>query len=218
MKEVFVSYTHQDTTPVETIVERLAGRGHSVWWDRSLLGGSDFGLEIQVALAASKCAVVAWSKAAKYSLWVRAEANSAREAGKLVQLSLDGTEPPLPFSMLHALDFRNDDGSPDAPPMRELLLSVEAVSAGGARSRALEPALEERARAVDLAGFGRVAAVGGASLGLVLLASALVGAAPYLHSADVFGLASTALFLLAVLGFAHMLVRVILTFVASRHL
>lgn len=216
MEEVFVSYTHQDTTPVATIVGRLVGRGHSVWWDRRLLGGADFGAEIQAALAASKCAVVAWSKAAKYSLWVRAEANSAREAGKLVQLTLDGTEPPLPFSMLHSLDFRNDDGSPDAPPMHELLLSVEAVATGRAPGHALGPVFEERAKVADLAGFGPVAAVGGASLGLVLLASALAGAAPHLRSADVFGLASTALFLLAVLGFAHMLIRVILTFLASR--
>lgn len=212
MEEVFVSYSHQDATPVATIVERLKGHGHSVWWDRRLLGGADFGPEIQQALSTSKCAVVAWSKAAQHSLWVRAEANDAREAHKLVQLTLDGTKPPLPFSMLHTLDFRSDDGSPNAQPMHELLISVEGVKSGTDS----DPIVRKATMAPDLAGFGSTVIVGGASLGLVLLASALAGAASHLQSTNLFGFASTALFLFALLSFGHMLSRVVITFLASR--
>lgn len=120
MSDVFVSYSHEDTSSVESIVDRLSEHGHGIWWDRRLRSGEDFGASIQAALSASKCAVVAWSKFAQHSLWVRAEANSAKESGKLVQLTLDGTKPPIPFSILHTLDFKADDGSPDAPPMRKL--------------------------------------------------------------------------------------------------
>ncbi|MEO8441098.1 MAG: toll/interleukin-1 receptor domain-containing protein [Betaproteobacteria bacterium] len=212
MDDVFVSYSREDTPSVESIVHRLSGHGHGVWWDRRLRYGEDFGTAIQGALTASKCAVVAWSKFAQHSLWVRAEANSARESGKLVQLTLDGTKPPLPFSMLHTLDFKTDDGSRDAPPMRDLVASVKAVIAGTAGNETLSAS----PRNSSLAGFGSAAVVGGASIGLIVLASALAGMAPQLVSADAFGLATTSLFLGSVLGFAHMLVRVILTFVASR--
>jgi len=212
MDDVFVSYSHEDTRSVEAIVHRLSGHGHGVWWDRRLRSGEDFGAAIEAALTVSKCAVVAWSKFAQHSLWVRAEANSARESGKLVQLTLDGTNPPLPFSMLHVLDFKTDDGSPDAPPMRDLIASIESVITGAARNETLS----HHTWGSSLAGFGSATAVGGASIALIVLASCLAGIAPHLGSADSFGLATTAMLLASVLGFAHMLVRVILTFVASR--
>jgi hypothetical protein len=212
MDDIFVSYSREDTPCVESIVHRLSVYGHGVWWDRRLHYGEDFSASIQAALTASKCAVVAWSRFAQYSLWVRAEANSARESGKLVQLTLDGTKPPLPFSMLHTLDFKMDDGTPNGPSMRDLVASVEAVIGGSDRNEMLS----DHPRNSSLAGFGSAAVVGGASIGLIVLASALAGIAPHLASADAFGLAATALFLASVLGFAHMLVRVILTFLASR--
>jgi hypothetical protein len=212
MTDVFVSYSHPDLDSVETIVRRLSSHGYEVWWDRRLIGGQDYGMAIQSALSASRCAVVAWSRTAQHSLWVRAEANSARETGKLVQLTLDGTTPPLPFSALHALQFAVDDGTPDAPAMRELVVSVQAVSSG---SPAHTPALV-RERDSKLAGFGRVAAVGGASICLILLASTLAAVGPRALTAQGFGIASFAMFLAAVLAFGHMLVRIILTFLATR--
>lgn len=211
MDDVFLAYSREDTPSIESIVRRLSEHGHSVWWDRRLHYGEDFGDVIQVALTASRCAVVAWSRFAQHSLWVRAEANAAMESGKLVQLTLDGTKPPLPFSMLHTLDFKTDDGTLEAPPMRELAASVAAVVAG-------TPAYETPSGPTwktSLAGFASTAMVGGASIGLVVLASALAGMAPYLASPNAFGLVTTAMFLSSVLGLAHMLVRVIQTFVAS---
>jgi hypothetical protein len=212
MTDVFVSYSRPDAAHVESIVHRLSGRGYGVWWDRGIRGGEDFGAVIQSALLASTCAVVAWSKASRHSLWVRAAANSARESGKLVQVTLDGTKPPTPFGMLHALDFKQDDGSPGAPPMQELLASVASVISGEQLGASAAPAAPQK----SLAGFGSVAAVGGASICLVVLASALAGLGPRALSAEGFGLASSAMFLAAVLAFAFMLVRVILTYLASR--
>jgi hypothetical protein len=114
--------------------------------------------------------------------------------------------------MLHTLDFKTDDGSPDGPPMRDLIASIESVIAGVARNETPSGHPWKS----SLAGFGSAAAIGGASIGLIVLASALAGIAPHLRSADAFGFATIALFLASVLGFGQMLVRVILTFVASR--
>jgi len=91
--------------------------------------------------------------------------------------------------------------------------SVEAVIAGTAGNETLS---DRWRNSSSLAGFGSVAVTGGASIGLIVLASALAGMAPHLAAADAFGIANTGLFCGSVLGFAHMLVRVILTFVASR--
>src|SRR5262249_12638560 len=154
MDDIFVSYSHEDTPSVETIVHILSGHGHGARWDRRVRYGEDFGATIQAALTASKCAVVAWSRFAQHSLWVRAEANSARDSGKLVQLTLDGTKPPLPFSMLHTLDFKTDDGSSNAPLMRDLVASVEAVIAGTAGNETLS---DRWRNSSSLAGFGSIA-------------------------------------------------------------
>jgi len=105
MAEIFVSYSHADLSTVSRIALQLEDRGHDVWWDRELKGGQDFGPEIEAALRNANCAVVAWSGTARNSLWVRAEATLALESGKFVQLSLDAAKPPLPFTMLHLLDF-----------------------------------------------------------------------------------------------------------------
>ncbi|MEW8523992.1 MAG: toll/interleukin-1 receptor domain-containing protein [Candidatus Thiodiazotropha endolucinida] len=212
MDDIFLSYSSEDRRTAMSIVYRLSGYGHRVWWDRKLRHGEDFGVTIQAALGASKCAVVAWSRFAQHSLWVRAEANAARESDKLVQLTLDGTTPPLPFSMLHTLDFKTDDGSADSSQMHELVASVESVIAGTSGIEKSSTSPWEG----GLAGFGSAAAVGAASIGLIVLASALAGMSKYIHSADAFGLATTGMFCASVLGFAHMLVRVILTYVATR--
>jgi len=130
MPKLFVSYSHTDQDPVSRIAKRLEQRGHDVWWDQRLMGGHDFGSEIESALVDAKCAVVAWSNTARNSLWVRAEATVARESGKLVQLSLDGSKPPLPFNMIHSLDFSRWRGDPSEPRFVKLEDSVETVLQG----------------------------------------------------------------------------------------
>jgi hypothetical protein len=85
--------------------DALEESGYSVWWDRALAPGDDYAMLIEEQIDAAPCVVVAWSETARQSLWVRAEANEALDAGKLVQISLDKTRLPLPFSALNFLDF-----------------------------------------------------------------------------------------------------------------
>jgi hypothetical protein len=105
MAEVFVSYSRANRDRIVTVSDALEGSGYSVWWDKQLKPGDDYAMLIEEQIDASKCVVVAWSETARQSLWVRAEANEALDAGKLVQIRLDKAKLPLPFSALNHLDF-----------------------------------------------------------------------------------------------------------------
>jgi hypothetical protein len=212
MGELFVSYSHSDRTPVAELATRLEHSGHLVWWDRQLTANQDFGREIEAALARSGCAVVAWSARARDSLWVRAEASAAWEAGKLVQVSLDGARPPLPFTMVHLLDL-SAVGSGQAEKWIQLDAAVLSVLRG-------EPPADSAAVAgtrTTASTLGTQVAVGGASIVLIVLASCLVLAATSLSvSTSVFGFLTMAMFLGAASFFVYMLVRLISVFTATR--
>lgn len=111
MAEVFVSYSRANRDRIVTVSDALEESGYSVWWDRALAPGDDYALLIEEQLDAAKAVVVAWSETARQSLWVRAEANEALDAGKLVQISLDRVRLPLPFSALIFLDFSSWGGT-----------------------------------------------------------------------------------------------------------
>ena len=111
MAEVFVSYSRANRDRIVTVSDALEGSGYSVWWDKQLKPGDDYAILIEEQIEASKCVVVAWSETARTSLWVRAEANEALDAGKLVQISLDKAKLPLPFSALNQLDFSGWGGT-----------------------------------------------------------------------------------------------------------
>jgi adenylate cyclase len=58
---------------------------------------------------------------------VRAEADSAREAGTLVQVSLDGALPPMPFNQIQCADLKGWKGDPASPGWAKLEASVAAL-------------------------------------------------------------------------------------------
>ncbi len=212
MAALFVSYSHADREPVSGIAQGLERSGHDVWWDRRLRAHHDFGKEIESALSDATCAVVAWSSTARDSLWVRAEATAALDSAKLVQLSLDGGKPPLPFTMIHVLDFsigRCDADSPSWPLLEEAIDLVVR----GERPKAAIPAKPK----VGLAGLAPQAVIGAASLALIITAAGIVGVGVTgLVSTNVFGIFTIAMFLAALLTFGHMLTRVITVSLASR--
>ena len=120
MADVFVSYSRKNRDRVELISGGLAESGYSLWWDERLAASDDYALLIESEIDAAPCVVVAWSASARQSLWVRAEANEALDAGKLVQISLDQAKLPLPFTMLHLLDFSRWGGERQGSPWGEL--------------------------------------------------------------------------------------------------
>ena len=179
MADVFLSYARANQARAAAVAEGLEAGGRSLWWDRYLSGGDDYAMVIEREIDAARCVIVAWSKAAHDSLWVRAEANAALDAGKLVQLNFDGGRLPLPFTMIHFLDFQSWDGAREQVPWPELETRIdgrmrgEALPLAGARPETggieIVQAPESR-----LQGFGRVAILGWAGLAATLLVALCV--------------------------------------------
>lgn len=98
--DIFISYARSSQRHAEQLSERLRAEGYSVWWDEDLPAHRTYSDVIQERLDAARVVLAIWSGDAAKSQWVRAEADFARASGKLVQLSIDGTMPPIPFNQI----------------------------------------------------------------------------------------------------------------------
>ena len=174
MADVFLSYARATRPRIEQIGDALEGTGYSLWWDKALNASDDYAMVIEAQLDAAACVVVAWSAQARQSLWVRAEANEALDSGKLVQINLDGTRLPLPFSVLHFLDFTRWRGERQGTPWSEF----DARVAGQLRGESMADAstfAPEPPRGLALQGFGRMALIGWVSIAVAALMAVAIG-------------------------------------------
>lgn len=130
MADVFISYARNDQATAARVAQALTAAGFDVWWDADLPAHRAYSEIIERNLEDAKAVVVLWSKAAAKSQWVRAEADVARNAGKLVQGGLDGTTPPLPFNQIQFADLKGWRGSAAHAGWSKLLASVGALVSG----------------------------------------------------------------------------------------
>jgi adenylate cyclase len=130
MADVFVSYARPDEAQAKRVADALQRQGFTVWRDDELPAHRAYADVIQERLNASKAVVVAWSASAAKSQWVRAEADTARQAGTLVQATLDETVPPLPFNQIQCADLSGWRGHADAAGWQKLTASVTALVGG----------------------------------------------------------------------------------------
>jgi adenylate cyclase len=130
MSDIFISYARSTEAQAHTIAEALRALGYDVWRDDELPAHRSYTDVIEERLRAAKAVVVAWSTEAVKSQWVRAEAEVAREAETLVQLSLDGAIPPLPFNQIQCADMNGWAGDLDAPGWRKVAASVAELIGG----------------------------------------------------------------------------------------
>lgn len=134
MSDIFVSYARPDEAQARAIAEALRGLGYSVWLDDQLPVHRAYSDVIEERLQAAKAVVVAWSADAARSQWVRAEADVAREAGTLVQLSLDGVMPPLPFNQIQCANLTGWSRGGAEPGWRKVVASVADLIAAASES------------------------------------------------------------------------------------
>jgi TolB-like protein/Flp pilus assembly protein TadD len=139
LADVFISYAREDRAAVEHLAAALELEGWSVWWDRHIEGGAAFARAIEQELNASKAVIVAWSGASVQSDWVKDEAATARDQGKLVAIALDGTTAPLGFKQYHVIDLAGWDGDATRTAYRDLARSV-AARVQGPKPAAAAPA------------------------------------------------------------------------------
>ena len=128
MPGVFVSYCRPSAQVAEQVGSALSSMGYDVWRDDQLPAHRAYGDVIEEKLRSADAVVVLWSAEACQSQWVRAEADFARQAGILVQASLDSAIPPLPFNQIQCADLSNWDGDVQSPGWRKIEQSVAALA------------------------------------------------------------------------------------------
>ncbi len=211
MADVFVSYAHRNKPDVAKIPDGLEQAGLSVWWDERLRAGDDFARVIERELDSARCVVVAWSEAARDSLWVRAEATEALDAGKLLPISLDKVKPPLPFSVLDTLDMSGWGGKRGQEPWPHLELTARKLAGGG--TQAVDYAVFDGPPLQDM---GSTAALGWLSIGLVIFTAVLtLQLGPNGLDLSHYRALTTASFAVACVSLALTLTRAVRTALAS---
>jgi adenylate cyclase len=145
MADVFVSYARPDEGQAVRVADALRVAGYNVWRDDELPAHRAYSDVIEERLKAAEAVVVLWSPEAAKSQWVRAEADAARSAEKLVQATLDGSIPPMPFNQIQCADLHGWDGAADSPGWRKLTASVAAIAgpADAGRDEETQPARQK---------------------------------------------------------------------------
>jgi TolB-like protein len=139
MADVFISYARSTEAVAQRIAETLKALGYVVWRDDDLPAHRAYGEVIEERLRAAKVVLAVWSLDAARSQWVRAEADLARNAGKLVQLSLDETVPPLPFNQIQCANLVGWTGGTDHPGWSKVLDSIAEIAGPPRRSKPTAP-------------------------------------------------------------------------------
>jgi adenylate cyclase len=126
-RDVFISYARPSEEQAHRIAGQLRQEGFSVWRDDELPAHRSYSDVIEERLKSAKAVVVLWSAESAKSHWVRAEANTALEAGTLVQAMLDGTIPPMPFNQIQCADLKGWNGDTGSSGWQKLQSSVAAL-------------------------------------------------------------------------------------------
>jgi len=124
MADIFVSYGRSTEAQAQQVADALRAAGYSVWRDDELPAHRAYGDVIEERLRGAKAVVVLWSAEAARSQWVRAEADIAREAGTLVQVTMDGILPPLPFNQIQCADLNGWSGDTGTVGWRKVESSI----------------------------------------------------------------------------------------------
>ena len=128
MSHIFISYARSDETLASLVADRLRDAGHEVWRDDELPAHMPYAEVIEERIKGAAAVVVLWSAEAAKSHWVRAEADSARASVTLIQATLDGTLPPMPFNQIQCASLENWDGQTTDAGWRKLVAGVSALT------------------------------------------------------------------------------------------
>lgn len=193
MADVFISYASENREFALKLRDAITASAKSVWIDQGLHTG-EYRLQIAEELRAARAVVVIWTPDSIESRWVLDEADRASNQKKLVPIQVRPTDPsgaamgfeiPLGFGQIHALDFTNWLGDPDAPQVKSLmenLAKVEAKRWAELLSRTTGAARVDAARffqniSTELAGLALsklfIGSVGLASLGATIAATGM---------------------------------------------
>jgi adenylate cyclase len=140
MARVFLSYAREDVEAARKLAAVLADAGQTVWWDRHVHGGANFGTEIDRELKNAQVVMVLWSSASIASAWVQDEAAEGRDSGRLVPAVLDSVKPPLGFRQLQCIDLSSWTRDGAAEPIDDVLAAISKMAEDEAPAKATQTA------------------------------------------------------------------------------
>ena len=127
MVDVFISYARANRDMVRRLAEAIGALGYVVWWDEELPAHLTYGDVITQKIGEAKATLVVWSAESAASEWVRAEADMARNQKTLIQTSIDGCMPPMPFNQIQYASIGDWAGEADHPGWRKARASLAAL-------------------------------------------------------------------------------------------
>jgi len=134
MSDIFVSYARATERQARQIADTLRLRGYAVWRDDELPAHRAYSEVIEERIKSAKAVLVLWSADAAKSQWVRAEADAARGAGTLVQVTMDGTLPPMPFNQIQCADLSGWAGDTTSQGWLKVEASLALLAGAGGLS------------------------------------------------------------------------------------
>jgi len=155
MSDIFISYARSTAIQAQAVARALRALGYDVWRDDDLPAHRAYAEVIEERLDAAKAVVVIWSAEAVKSQWVQSEADQARAAHKLVQLTLDGAKLPMPFDRIQCANLVGWTGDLDAHDWRKVVASVGDL-VGADRSPAAATAAAPRKRSICVLPFSNM--------------------------------------------------------------
>ena len=148
MSDIFISYARPNEPLARQAAEALRAAGYNVWRDDELPAHRAYSDVIEERIKGAKAVLVLWSNDAVRSQWVRAEADAARELGTLVQVSIDGSLPPMPFNQIQCADLFGWTGDTAWPGWAKVESSIASLAGAPAASADAAPSREPARRAV----------------------------------------------------------------------
>jgi adenylate cyclase len=131
VRDVFISYGHDDRATARRVADALEAEGLSVWWDDSLRSGDAYDQVIEQALRDARAVVVLWSKTSVDSRWVRAEATLADRQGTLAPAMIEPCQRPIMFELTHTADLSAWTGDPSDAAWRSFVADVKRFTGSG---------------------------------------------------------------------------------------
>lgn len=157
MRDVFVSYAHEDHVRAQALAQAFEDYGWSVWWDHRTSGGAEFDQVVDQQLDAARCVVVVWSSASTPSKWVRAEAAAADDQAKLLPITFErDLRLPIRFRQLQTTFLTSTTLTEQDPAALRLLADIAGLT--GKPPLGIDPDALERAAGGRVSGAKLVTA------------------------------------------------------------
>jgi hypothetical protein len=107
LRDVFISYAHEDIAFVKTLAHKLGLGGVPVWWDPALRAGDEYEKELKNRVEVCQALLVVVSPSSNRSSYVKKEIGWATQFGKrMITIQLAGK---LPERLRHLQAIAADD-------------------------------------------------------------------------------------------------------------